>query len=93
MKRFAPLIVTVVGLLCLLTLLGSSLLAPVEIGAIHLYQRLGSPVMGYFVTCRFTPSCSHYAVRALGDEGFWKGNLLIFQRLIRCSPIGVLFLD
>ena len=28
-----------------------------------------------------------------GDEGFWKGNLLIFQRLIRCSPIGVLFLD
>ena len=93
MKRFAPLIVTVVGLLCLLTLLGSSLLAPVEIGAIHLYQRLGSPVMGTFVTCRFTPSCSHYASQVLQDEGLWKGNLLILQRLIRCSPIGVLFLD
>ena len=93
MNRFAPLVVTVAVLLCLLTLLGGSLLARAEIGAVHLYQSVGSPVMGYFVTCRFTPSCSHYAVRALGDEGFWKGNLLIFQRLIRCSPIGVLFLD
>ena len=93
MKRFVPLTLTVVGLLCLLTLLGGSLLARAEIGAVHLYQSVGSPVMGTFVPCRFTPSCSHYAVRVLSDEGFWKGNLLIFERLIRCSPVGALFLD
>ena len=92
-KRFAPLIFIVLGLLCLLTLLGDSLFPRAEIGAIHLYQKVGSPVMGYFVTCRFTPSCTHYAVRVLSDEGFWKGNLLIFQRLIRCSPVGALLLD
>jgi hypothetical protein len=74
----------------LLIQMGSSGLAGVETSAIHLYQRFGSPVMDYVATCRFTPTCSHYAVEVLQEQGFWKGNLLIVERLISCSPVGVL---
>ncbi len=74
----------------LLILMGSSGLAGVEMSAIHLYQRFGSPVMGYVATCRFTPTCSHYAVEVLQGQGFWQGNLLIVKRLVNCSPIGAL---
>lgn len=81
-----------VGLLMvfLLIQMGSSGLVGVEMSVIHLYQRFGSPVMGYVVTCRFTPTCSHYAVEVLQERGFWKGNLLILERLVNCSPIGAL---
>ena len=72
----------------LLIQMGSSGVAGVEMSAIHLYQRFGSPVMGYMVSCRFNPTCSHYAVEVLQEEGFWQGNLLIMERLLYCSPIG-----
>lgn len=74
----------------LLIQMGSSGLVGVEMAAIHLYQRFGSPVMEYMATCRFTPTCSHYAVEVLQERGFWKGNLLIVERLLYCSPIGAL---
>jgi putative membrane protein insertion efficiency factor len=81
-----------VGLLLvfLLIQMGSSGLIGVEMSALHLYQRFGSPVMEYVATCRFTPTCSHYAVEVLEEQGFWKGNLLIVERLVYCSPIGAL---
>lgn len=62
-----------------------------ETAAIQLYQRFGFPVMSYVSTCRFTPTCSHYALQVLEEDGFWKGNLRVVQRLIDCSPIGFLF--
>ena len=74
----------------LLIQMGNSGLVDVEMSALHLYQRFGSPVMGHMVTCRFTPTCSHYAVEVLEEQGFWKGNLLILERLLYCSPIGAL---
>jgi putative membrane protein insertion efficiency factor len=61
-----------------------------EILAIKAYQRVGSPVMRHVVVCRFNPSCSHYAVRSLERNGFWKGNALIAKRLVLCSPLGYL---
>ena len=81
-----------VGLLLvfLLIQMGSSGLIGVEMSALHLYQRFGSPVMEYVATCRFTPTCSHYAVEVLEEQGFWKGNLMILERLLYCSPIGAL---
>jgi putative membrane protein insertion efficiency factor len=81
-----------VGLLLvfLLIQMGSSGLIGVEMSALHLYQRFGSPVMEYVATCRFTLTCSHYAVEVLEEQGFWKGNLLIVERLVYCSPIGAL---
>ena len=72
----------------LLIQMGSSGVAGVEMSAIHLYQRFGSPVMGYMVSCRFNPTCSHYAVEVLQEEAFWQGNLLIMERLLYCFPIG-----
>ncbi|HXK60677.1 MAG TPA: membrane protein insertion efficiency factor YidD [Acidobacteriota bacterium] len=63
-----------------------------EIIAIRGYQRVGSPIMRHVATCRFTPSCSQYAVRVLETDGFYKGNAKIADRLWRCSPIG-LFLE
>ena len=52
----------------LLIQMGNSGLVDVEMSALHLYQRFGSPVMGYMVTCRFTPTCSHYAARAIREQ-------------------------
>ena len=39
--------------------------------------------------CRFNPSCSHYAQPAFQYHGFWRGNLLVFKRLLRCHPWGL----
>lgn len=92
MKRSILLALTALLLVCFLILVESSGFAGAEITGIHLYQRFGSPVMGYFAICRFTPTCSHYALQVLQEEGFWKANLLTVERLMYCSPIGALFL-
>ena len=38
--------------------------------------------------CRFTPSCSSYAVEALTVHGRWRGLWLTLRRLSRCRPFG-----
>ncbi len=78
-------------LVLLLILLQSRWPLRAETAAIHLYQRFGAPVMSYVATCRFTPTCSNYALQVLQEDGFWKGNLRVVQRLIDCSPIGFIF--
>ena len=37
-------------------------------------------------SCRFSPSCSTYAVEALQTHGFLKGGRLTVWRLLRCNP-------
>ena len=39
-------------------------------------------------TCRFTPSCSQYAMEALKKHGAIKGTILTIKRLLRCHPWG-----
>lgn len=39
-------------------------------------------------TCRFTPSCSAYAITALRRYGALKGSWLAIRRLLRCHPWG-----
>jgi hypothetical protein len=36
--------------------------------------------------CRYTPSCSHYAIEALRRHGAVKGSWLAARRLFRCHP-------
>ena len=36
--------------------------------------------------CRFTPTCSAYALEAVEKYGAWKGGLLAFRRILRCHP-------
>jgi len=38
--------------------------------------------------CRFTPSCSSYAVESLQVHGSFRGSWLTLRRLLRCRPFG-----
>ncbi len=59
-------------------------LADRMIAAIRVYQREISPKRP--PVCRFTPSCSHYAVEALQRHGAARGAWLTARRLVRCRP-------
>ena len=52
---------------------------------IRAYRALLSPVLPH--VCRFTPSCSVYALEALKLHGPVKGAWLTLRRLSRCHPI------
>jgi len=39
-------------------------------------------------TCRYYPSCSHYAIQAIRKHGAIKGSWLAIKRLLRCHPWG-----
>lgn len=39
-------------------------------------------------SCRFTPTCSQYALEALKKYGLFKGSLLGIRRILRCRPGG-----
>lgn len=38
--------------------------------------------------CRYTPSCSEYAVQALKKHGPFRGVYLALKRILRCNPWG-----
>ncbi|MEW6518430.1 MAG: membrane protein insertion efficiency factor YidD [Thermodesulfobacteriota bacterium] len=48
------------------------------------YQMVLSPLLPQ--ACRFTPSCSHYAIEAIKQHGSLKGSLLASYRILRCQP-------
>ncbi|MBQ4498342.1 MAG: membrane protein insertion efficiency factor YidD [Spirochaetaceae bacterium] len=37
-------------------------------------------------SCRYYPSCSHYAIEAINKYGPFKGTLLASKRILRCHP-------
>jgi uncharacterized protein len=51
---------------------------------VRAYQYVLSPYFG--TQCRFSPTCSHYAVDALKKHGAIKGSYLTTRRLLRCHP-------
>ena len=53
---------------------------------IKIYQILLSPLIG--PSCRFNPTCSHYAIQAISKYGALKGLYLALKRIIRCHPWG-----
>jgi putative membrane protein insertion efficiency factor len=54
------------------------------IGLVRGYRYLLSPWWGG--QCRFSPSCSEYAIQALQRHGAWKGSWLAARRISRCHP-------
>ncbi len=53
---------------------------------IHFYRRYLSPLKP--PCCRFTPTCSQYALEALRKHGPVKGLALAVWRVLRCNPWG-----
>ena len=52
---------------------------------IRFYQKFLSPLKRN-PSCRFTPTCSAYALEAFRTRGFIVGILLTFYRILRCNP-------
>lgn len=39
-------------------------------------------------TCRYNPTCSHYAIEAFQSHGVLKGGVLAIKRILSCHPWG-----
>lgn len=55
-------------------------------GLVRLYQVVLSP--HFPSSCRYTPTCSEYAVEALRRYGAVRGTILAGHRILRCHPWG-----
>lgn len=53
---------------------------------VRAYQVGLSPLLGG--QCRFTPSCSEYALEAIREFGAARGSWLALKRVARCQPWG-----
>ena len=54
------------------------------IAIIRFYQKNISPL--HEPCCRYTPTCSQYAIEALQKYGALKGGWLAVKRILRCNP-------
>ena len=54
---------------------------------IKFYRHQISPIKGGSC-CRFTPTCSQYALEAIEKYGAIKGSYLAIKRILRCRPFG-----
>ncbi|MBP6947649.1 MAG: membrane protein insertion efficiency factor YidD [Bacteroidales bacterium] len=50
------------------------------------YKFFISPYVGN--ACRYSPTCSVYAMEALRKHGLFKGSYLAVKRILRCHPWG-----
>ncbi len=55
------------------------------INLIKVYQKM--PLSSH-KNCRFTPTCSEYAIEAIDRYGSFKGTKMAIRRIIRCNPFG-----
>ncbi len=64
----------------------------IAIFTIKLYQRTLSPDHGLFSYlfpygyCRFSPTCSNYAISAIKKYGLFRGGVKTGWRILRCNP-------
>lgn len=63
----------------------------IAIGVIKGYKILVSPILdrifGSGNVCRYTPTCSEYAIQAIEKYGVIKGGFLAIKRIISCNPL------
>ena len=62
------------------------LTAKIMLGLIRFYQYAVSPLIPS--RCRYTPTCSQYALEAVKKYGSFKGGWLAVKRIARCHPFG-----
>ncbi len=53
---------------------------------IHFYRAAISPMLP--PSCRYTPTCSQYAIEAIRRHGPFRGFYLSVRRILRCHPWG-----
>lgn len=63
-----------------------SLLSKLMLSLLWFYRHAISPLTP--PACRFTPTCSQYAVEAIKKYGPFKGGWLTLKRILRCNPWG-----
>lgn len=63
-----------------------SILFRILMGLILFYRGAISPLTP--PSCRYTPTCSAYAMEALKKYGIRKGGMLAIKRILRCHPWG-----
>ena len=51
---------------------------------IRFYQKQISPFLGK--NCRFSPTCSQYALQAIQKYGALRGGWLTLKRILKCNP-------
>ena len=54
------------------------------IGLIQVYRYVLSPLLG--PCCRYTPTCSQYAIEAISLHGVFRGSWLAIKRVGTCHP-------
>ena len=54
---------------------------------VFIYRKWISPLKGQ-PSCRFTPTCSQYAIDAVREWGIVCGTALSVWRVLRCNPYG-----
>ena len=60
--------------------------AKILLALIWFYRNAVSPLIP--PRCRYTPTCSQYAVEAVKKYGAVKGGWLALKRILRCHPWG-----
>ena len=61
------------------------MISKILIKLIELYRKNISPRK--IPCCRFTPTCSAYAIEAIKKRGAFVGALLSIWRILRCNPL------
>ncbi len=51
-----------------------------------IYQKAISPLLP--ARCRYSPTCSEYAMQAIKKYGPWQGGKLTIKRVFNCHPWG-----
>lgn len=61
------------------------MISKIIITIIRAYKLLLSPSIG--MHCRFTPTCSTYALQAVQMHGALNGSYLTMKRILKCNPL------
>jgi len=54
------------------------------LAALRFYKAQISPALP--PACRYTPTCSEYAIEAVERYGAWRGSAMALRRVISCNP-------
>ena len=54
------------------------------LSALRFYKAQVSPALP--PACRYTPTCSEYAIEAVERYGAWRGSALAIRRVLACNP-------